>query len=152
MLCDQCKKNEAVYHTVTKYNGKRIEVHLCADCRRANLSGMRTGPKSAPKSPQGDRRKNKVCPYCGTTLDEFMSGGYVGCEYCYTVFMQEIDERLPKMRQGQKNIGKAPSRVATTVEGEYNRVNVELQKAIAAEDYERATYLTAKLKKLRNEY
>ena len=26
MLCDECKKNEAVYHTVSKYNGKKGEI------------------------------------------------------------------------------------------------------------------------------
>lgn len=152
MLCDECKQNEAVYHTVNKYNGKRTEVHLCADCRRARLSGEGRAAKNA--SPLINERKceTRVCTFCGTTLEDFAASGYVGCEYCYAAFGKEIDERLPKMRQGSVHVGKSPSKEAATLEGEYERVNAELKKAMAAEDYDRATQLTARLKDLRNNY
>ena len=156
MLCDECKKNEAVYHTVSKYNGKKVEVHLCADCRRARLSGAKNVANGAKKTASpliGESKRSRAfCPSCGTTLAEFTGSGYVGCEYCYSGFAAEIDERLPKMRQGLSHVGKRPSRAATTLEGEYERVNAELRKAVAAEDYDRATQLNARLKELRNNY
>lgn len=152
MLCDECKKNEAVYRTVNKYNGKRTEVNLCADCRRAKLHGERNVKKST--SPLISERKPeiKICTSCGTTLAEFEKSGYVGCEFCYSAFGKEIDERLPKMRQGSSHVGKSPSKEASTPEREYERVNAELRKAVAAEDYDRATQLTARLKELRNNF
>ena len=98
------------------------------------------------------KRETRVCTFCGTTLEDFSASGYVGCEYCYAAFGKEIDERLPKMRQGSVHVGKSPSKEAATLEGEYERVNAELKKAMAAEDYDRATQLTARLKDLRNNY
>ena len=34
MLCDQCKKREAVVHIAKIENGRRTELHLCAECAR----------------------------------------------------------------------------------------------------------------------
>lgn len=152
MLCDECKKNEAVYRTVNKYNGKRTEVNLCADCRRSRLPGEGNAKKAA--SPLIADRKSGIviCTSCGMTLAEFEKSGYVGCEFCYSAFGKETDERLSKMRQGSSHVGKWPSKAASTPEREYERVNAELRKAVAAEDYDRATQLTARLKELRNNF
>lgn len=43
MLCDACKKREAVVHIVKIEDGQRTDVHLCAACakRQSNFSNMR---------------------------------------------------------------------------------------------------------------
>lgn len=43
MLCDACKKREAVVHIVKIEDGQRTDVHLCATCakRQSNFSNMR---------------------------------------------------------------------------------------------------------------
>ena len=37
MLCDQCKKREAVVHITKIENGRRTELHLCAECARKQV-------------------------------------------------------------------------------------------------------------------
>lgn len=34
MLCDSCKKADAVVHLTKIENGKRTELHLCAACAK----------------------------------------------------------------------------------------------------------------------
>ena len=34
MLCDVCKKQEAVVHITKIENGQRTDMHLCAECAK----------------------------------------------------------------------------------------------------------------------
>ena len=92
-----------------------------------------------------------MCAECGTTEEEFLNTGYVGCENCYKEFANLILPRVSQMQQGLVHVGKMPAVAAATAEGEYARLKAELKKAVDAEDYERAAKINLKLKKLKND-
>ena len=155
MLCDACKKNEATYHTIRQYNGIKTETHLCAECRRkfvtGGISDFANAFFSDFSSVFGNAKKTRVCAECGTTEEEFLNTGYVGCENCYKEFANLILPRVSQMQQGLVHVGKMPAVAAATAEGEYARLKAELKKAVDAEDYERAAKINLKLKKLKND-
>lgn len=157
MLCDVCKKREAVYHTIKQFNGVKTETHLCAECKMHRDAERRSDFGSAFFSDfsklfgEGGNTEKTVCPKCGTTRDEFLSSGYVGCEQCYETFKDEILPRLSKIQQGTVHTGKRPATVASTPAGEYERLGAELKKAVDVEDFRRAAKLQEKMRKLKEE-
>lgn len=42
-----------------------------------------------------------VCPHCGTSVEEILSTGFVGCEQCYK--MPEIEQAVDKMFGGKRH-------------------------------------------------
>lgn len=154
MLCDACKKREATYHTIKQYNGIKTETHLCSECRRKLISesGGAGGLFSELSALFGGQEKaaGAVCPKCGTTREEFLSTGFVGCEQCYKAFASAIEPRLDRLQSGSVHTGKRPGKAASTPAGEYERLKAELKRAVDAEDYERAAKINLRLKQLRN--
>lgn len=154
MLCDDCKQNEATYHSIRKINGIKTETHLCAQCRKKHEFD------SLPLSGIGDMfgafgdffgssvMGNSTCEYCGTTADDYLSTGFVGCEHCYDQFSRVILQQLQQMQQKIQHVGKLPGQ-QTAPTSEYARLKAELDKAIEVEDYERAGRINEELKKLK---
>lgn len=154
MLCDDCGKNEATYHSIRKINGMKTETHLCAECRR-----MR-GYDDMPLSGIGDMlgsfggffgepiMPTATCEYCGTTADDFLSTGYLGCEHCYEKFNRAILPQLQQLQPKVQHVGKEPGRQSQHI-SEYARLQAELNKAIELEDYVKAGEINEQLKKLK---
>ena len=154
MLCDACKKREATFHTIQQVNGLRAEVHLCAHCHQLlaeeGISDLTGALFSDFASVFGEHRKVvRACKRCGTTQEEFLSTGYLGCEHCYEAFMGVAMPRIAQMQQGTTHVGKRPTKKAKTAKDEYTRLSIELKKAVEIEDYERAGKIQAQLRSLR---
>lgn len=87
MLCDACKKREAVVHIVKIEDGQRTDVHLCAACakRQSNFSNMRDVNiidndffrKMAYPDYQGASGDEPRCASCGMTYGEFNPCGKI---------------------------------------------------------------------------
>lgn len=71
------------------------------------------------------------CPVCGFTLEDYRKTGHLGCPGCYTVFARELDPSA----EPEESAESEPPAVTKA------RLQQELQKAIAREDYERAASL-----------
>ena len=91
MRCFYCNKNEAVksYERIVKDVAQRA--YYCLACyERLFLCVKETGSE----------RSLSVCPYCGTTLEEFNTGKIVGCAYCYKTMYAGILPGIVKMQGG----------------------------------------------------
>ena len=152
MLCDECKKNQATVHTISKINGVTTERHLCAACNKKYMSPM------MKLSNIGDlfsnftglfepKRESIICPKCGTTSDDFLETGYVGCPNCYKEFASIILPAVQKMQNAVQHVGKLPDGTAKE-QSELTRLKQELGKAIEREEFEQATVLRDKIRKL----
>lgn len=159
MLCDACGKNEATYHTIKQINGIRTETHLCAACRKklsTNAKSGFTGAFFSGLTELGDGaayEKKRVCSVCGTTEEDFLSTGYLGCERCYEQFSELIIPRLTDFQQSSFHVGKRPKKTGAEVKpapDEYAVLRAELKKAVDDEDYERAAKIKRKLQGLRD--
>lgn len=159
MLCDECGKNEAKFHSVTQVNNKRTERHLCAECQKKlgdpflKMQGFNNFFSSLGDYlgvPQ-QRQDEYICPSCGTTGDEFLRTGFVGCAACYKEFAPLMLPAIKQMQGDVSHVGKVPQGVVSSVSAEYDRLKTELQRAVSVEDFETAAMLQEKMRRLKGE-
>lgn len=159
MLCDDCRRNEASYHEVREINGYRTDVHLCSECAKKRGVGMRSDDLfnsllsgfgfQTLSSPQ---RGNTVCSKCGHTLDDYYESGLLGCSACYDEFASFI---LPTLKNAQAKVSHAGKRPGmkkyVTKNPEYEKLKAELAKCVEEEDYEKASQIHEKIRKMEKE-
>ena len=162
MLCDNCKKNEATILIREIRNGKAVSLNLCAECARKkeeagelnslgfNLAemlfdiGKLAGRKEKAAEPQvsvPESLAGAVCPHCGTTAEDAVKSGVVGCPRCYDAFAEWVDKAAER-QAASVHIGKRPAGVdAESVSArrlELERLKQRLAVEIKREEYEKA--------------
>lgn len=163
MLCELCKKNEAIATIDLYIDGEKHEQYLCKECmekqaglfrkivemavgRRGNMQGGASRP--APQSMVGQNRTVKrICPRCGTTDEEFMRTGRFGCPMCYETFSDllrkktdngqiSIDDKLPTLTDKEKQVA---------------LLERDLSVAVRTEQYMKAAQIRDQIKELMDE-
>ncbi len=101
----------------------------------------------APKAQYTDT----VCPVCKTRLSEVAKTGKAGCSKCYTVFRPQLEYMLGRIHANTSHTGKVSEHATERikVKQEIEKLNTEMQSAIAAQDFERAATLRDRIKALR---
>ena len=172
MLCQHCNQNEATTHIKKNINGKREEMHLCSDCARelgvmekfrvpsvtdffgeSFLGNFLGAGVAAMNSLAGVER----CSTCGSSFNDIVKGGHIGCSDCYDKFADRLEPSIRKIHGKTKHIGKfisydesnesekAESKKATD---ELEQLKEQLQKAISEQRFEDAAVLRDKIKAL----
>lgn len=172
MLCQHCNQNEATTHIKKNINGKREEMHLCSDCARelgvmeefrvpsvtdffgeSFLGNFLGTGVAAMNSLAGVER----CSTCGSSFNDIVKGGHIGCSDCYDKFADRLEPSIRKIHGKTKHIGKfisydesnepekAERKKATD---ELEQLNEQLQKAISEQRFEDAAVLRDKIKAL----
>ena len=151
MKCDNCNKPATVHLTEIR-NGKKIEKHLCEQCAAASeglpvkahtpINELLTNFVMAHSGLQKDL--GQACEACGITWAEFRQSGLLGCEHDYTLFEKDLTPLLQRAHEGATHhVGKVPARrggsgVPMKKAVDVAKLRKELQRAVEAEDYERA--------------
>lgn len=174
MLCDNCKKREATIHIKEVRDGKCISTNLCPECAKEkemagglgafgfNLAevifnvGKMNDDNKAPETPAEDDKKHKlICPVCGWSILKMRrSGGKVGCPECYRVFGKWVKMAIDQVQRGEVHLGKRPGnsrRSAAGIKLEINKLQLQLAKAVSAEEYEKAALFRDRINLLKNE-
>ena len=161
MKCQNCRLNEATYHSSVTVNGSTTEEHLCAQC--ASDAGKMPQFKAISVGEFFDSyvdsyKKNTVAPKaiicsgCGTLSTDFLSTGYVGCSMCYKSFESILPPIIKNIQGKAKHIGKLSDKVyspkTSSVIEEIERLNGLLKRAVMEERYEDAANLKRKIKEL----
>lgn len=172
MLCQHCNQNEATTHIKKNINGKREEMHLCSDCARelgvmeefrvpsvtdffgeSFLGNFLGAGVAAMNSLAGVER----CSTCGSSFNDIVKGGHIGCSDCYDKFADRLEPSIRKIHGKTKHIGKfisydesnepekTESKKATD---ELEQLKEQLQKAISEQRFEDAAVLRDKIKAL----
>jgi protein arginine kinase activator len=159
MLCEECGKREAVYHTTTNINGAIGETHLCVECQSLRggadlfkgLGGLFNMFAGAADATEKAAKKRQVCPECGTAWDDFLkSGGYLGCEACYGEFAASLRPVVLKTQGKLRHTGKTPRAAPEDARAaQIRRLGEELNRALAAERYEECARLKKDLDRLK---
>ncbi len=165
MNCDLCNK-PAVVHEVIIHGGKSTELHLCAE--HAIEKGLPV-PMQQPladilpalggvlkvEGVIGKGQQPSRCPACGLTFAEFKKSGALGCPACYDSFMPMIGQVIERAQAGATaHVGSLPApskdaaHAAERVQRLRSKLMTDLERAIAAEQYERAAQLRDELKAL----
>jgi len=89
-----------------------------------------------------------TCSACGFTQSQFKKTGRLGCGACYDLFIEELAPMLRNMHPCLVHVGKMPRRFAQEQKKQESTklLQEQLQKAIAAEEYEKAAQLRDELR------
>ena len=169
MKCTHCHNNEANTHITRVINGKREEMHLCAECAKElgvmeefnmdfsmdSLFGNLLGAgASALNSLTGIDR----CTYCGSSLNDIINSGRVGCANCYDKFEDRLNPSIEKLHGRTKHVGKSvtyteepESGEAPDQKSELETLKQELKKAVQEQRFEDAAVIRDKINALSEE-
>lgn len=175
MKCEDCHKREAVVKVTQIINNQKTTLNLCKECANARghnsafenveqhvdelmgQAGLNVQSLSAGLKRQlPDIR----CPNCGMSFEHFLKKARFGCGECYRAFRSELEQAMRGIHGASLHRGKSP--VHNAPEGadnkdvipvkEEERLEAELKKAVASEDFERAAEIRDKLKMIRGGY
>jgi protein arginine kinase activator len=139
-------------------NNVVTELHLCQECYEAREQQGKTGSVDAEVDLQGlveeekkkskTKPKSKRCPGCGLSEEQFRARGRLGCGECYRIFAKALEPILVKVHGATEHCGKIPQEAARSLDlkTELRKLQEDLQRAILAENYERAAKLRDRIK------
>ena len=169
MLCELCKKNEAIVHLTEIINDQTTELHICQECANAKgtqmqqnfgitdfLSGLVDLPSGVNKNKE---RISLKCESCGMTYANFKKLGRFGCENCYEFFKRALGPLLKKIHGTTRHSGKEPKEITAPSKGagkklvkakteteKLNELKRRLDRAIKQEEFEEAAILRDKIR------
>ncbi len=164
MLCQNCGKNEATTHIKQIINGDMAESHLCSDCAAhlgysdmfsgfgLNLSEL-FGGFLGDMMPSISSGKIQRCTKCGTSFEEIVRDGRVGCADCYTTFYDRLLPSIQRIHGKIKHSGKVSASPAEepkveTVEEKIEKLRAAMNEAVAKQEFENAAKIRDEIKAL----
>lgn len=121
MICQHCNQNEATTHIKRNINGEKTEMHLCSACAKelgvmeefrmptmtdlfgdSFLGNFLGSGVAAMNSLAGVER----CRTCGSSFNDIVKGGHIGCSDCYEKFYDKLEPSIRKIHGKTKHIGK----------------------------------------------
>lgn len=166
MKCENCN-NPATVHLTEIKSGKKIEKHLCESCAQ-QLEGIGSAKGHMPinelltnfvMAHSGVAKEQTLqCDQCGITWAEFRQSGLLGCANDYKVFERELAPLIQRAHEGATHhVGKVPTRRGSTNlaparrKPDAEKLKKDLQRAIEAEDYERAAKIRDQIRAVEGE-
>ena len=165
MLCSDCNKKPAVMNVQIAENNKVTQLHLCAECAAkkglAFLAPFTLGDVF-PHTIRSEHDEMR-CPTCGMTLSEFKRVGAVGCQHCYQNLRAGTEPVLRQVQKGMQHVGrtpvghaaaKLPPRTTTPADETFSilqRLQLDLNSAVAKEDFETAAQLRDRIRAMEAE-
>ncbi len=166
MLCQKCNKSTATVHVteIHAWHGAGSPANeICAEHLCENCSQLADLPFAGVSPPLGGGVWNLInvtakatcrpliqCHGCQMDLDEFRRIGRLGCETCYEVFAEQLEEMLERMHGATHHVGRVPQVDEDRLELERRTSELRdlLESAIEEEAYERAAGLRDELRAL----
>lgn len=169
MKCQHCNNNEATTYIKKNINGRVTEMHLCSECA-AELGVM---DEFSPESFFNDTFFGSFlgagvpamnilsgidhCEYCGSTFNDIVKNGRVGCANCYSKFEDRLQQSITKMHgNAAKHIGKNVTYTQEadeekTAVTELEKLKNQLREAVKEQRFEDAAVLRDKIKEMNEE-
>lgn len=151
MKCEQCKKNDANFHSITNINGKITEKHLCSECAKQDNEFR-------------DKRENLINDFISdfkTSLSFFSPISSLGFDDFFEdeffnlspLKIERQQENLKQQKEQNEIIQKRQEEKSQQKEKELDikKLDLQLKKAVVEERYEDAIVLRDKIKALKNE-
>lgn len=157
LKCNICD-NEATVHLTQIVNNKIHKVDLCESCAQkkgvTNTEGFSLADllSKAPLEPV-TTDSDRSCPVCGYEAADFRKTGRFGCAACYSTFEDLVRPVLEDMHSGISHTGKVPelSLERQSAEEELQRLQKQLDRAVAEEAYEEAAKFRDEIQRLLKE-
>ncbi len=158
MLCQSCEKKQATTHIKTIVNGELKEYNLCSECAQKLGYGSFFGSFGFDldklfgsfmegKSGTGGKKR---CQCCGSSFEDIAKSGKIGCAECYEVFRDELMPSVQRIHGRTNHTGKLAHAAGTEVKikNEIAKCRYELEKAIKAQEFEKAAELRDRIREL----
>ena len=168
MKCQRCNQNEANTHITKIINGVKTEMYLCEKCAEGNqdlinfkagfdnefenfFNGFFGGPYISPAQ-SSTALEQKVCNFCGTSIDDVFSRGKLGCANCYKTFADYLMRPLKQIHGSVSHTGKLPARAGRGIKraSEIDKLQSELNRAVMDQNFEKAAELRDRINELKN--
>lgn len=160
MKCQVCGEAEATIHFKELKHDEMRELHLCPACaEEKGLHGVVEEDKLSLANqfvwmaenlyPESAAKIGEIhCAKCGLRYGEFTRHGRLGCMECYSAFDVQLRRLLRRIHGATRHGGKAPGRAMTSpnARATIHRLQEELQRAVAREDFERAAELRDRIR------
>jgi protein arginine kinase activator len=167
MKCQKCSK-PATFHITELTGGKPQELHLCEDHARQYLTQSSDEPGNATSMAAALAQQmaqqmavgqtaeelaqldQQTCPVCGITFYDFRNQGRLGCPHDYSCFETQLQPLVLNIHGESEHTGKRPKRAAKGSEQRTQliRLRREMREAVAAENYERASELRDRIRRI----
>ena len=158
MLCDLCKKNEAIVHYAEIVEGQMKKMNLCEACAvdkgvgihsSFSIGDLLAGLTENPSKTK-DPFEQETCPKCKMTYKEFKKKGRLGCSACYDTFQKALIPLLEAIHKNEQHAGKIPVKAQEESDAmsKLQRLKEELTAAIRKEDFERAARLRDEIRRV----
>ncbi len=164
MLCQNCGKNEAATHIKQIINGEMDEIHLCRDCARhlgyddlisgfdfdfGGFFGSLLGDIMSPRLTGETER----CEKCGSSFNDILKHGYVGCSECYRKFYDKLIPSIKRIHGQVSHTGKVGSGAGRhepveTAADRIKKLRDEMNQAVLTQNFERAAELRDEIRAL----
>lgn len=164
MKCQHCNNNEATTHIKKNINGNVTEMHLCSECAKELGVMEEFSPESFFNDTffgnflgAGVPAMNILsgidhCEYCGSTFNDIVKSGRVGCANCYSKFEDRLQPTITKMHGNAKHIGKnvtyTEDKEAEPEISELDKLKNDLKLAIKEQRFEDAAVLRDKINEM----
>ena len=169
MLCQNCKKNKATHQFTNLSNGIIKDVRLCDQCAEEYSKKPYNVNENIPFTIQDllaslmdiefqevtEKKSDRFCPKCGSTYARFKTIGRVGCDQCYETFKDELYPLIRRVQGNMQHKGKQHNvELAGNADGgkkirnDITVLKARLQKALKAEEFEKAAEIRDKIKLL----
>jgi protein arginine kinase activator len=158
MLCQNCGSAEAASATRRISDCEAAEVEPCYNCAEHlgyanmfsgfgfNISNMLQNffPEFTRALPTVDRSER--CPTCGTSFEEVVRTGMMGCADCYGVFYDKLKPSLSRIHGRATHVGKSGVAQITAAESPkledtLTKLKNELKEAVDTQNFELAAKL-----------
>ena len=96
MQCCKCGKNPATIKYKQIVNGVIKDYEVCKNCYAKQNNVKYNVAMVSRKLQTTLTDSKKECAFCGRTLEEIKNTAYVGCNYCYVTFKDELTEIINK--------------------------------------------------------
>ena len=151
MFCENCKNKAATFHVTEIVGSEKKQIHLCEDCAReknialptGSLNDFLTGLFEAHAEKEIPELSGVRCPVCGIDYSEVRTGGGLGCSRDYSVFRKGLLPFLERIHGSTRHKGKVPMNAGKHLVNSRKLIQLrrELNKAVDAEEYEKAAGL-----------
>ena len=106
MLCEICKQKLAMQTRRVNSGFGESEVAVCFEC--AKKLDFDDKQNRYTNEFWGESQKITKCGVCGTSIDQIMNSGYVGCSTCFRIFRNELNSLIQSVQGNNKHVGKVP--------------------------------------------
>lgn len=101
-----------------------------------------------PEIRAAQARREHVCKFCGTSEEEVIKTGRVGCAECYREFANILTPHIRRIHGNATHVGRVPAKVAESPARRRAALEKAMQDAIAAQEFERAAEIRDELKSI----